>query len=150
FTLGLSLLWGLLLSLAPLGELLRTGPGRSLLPQGRTVAAPMRYRTRATLVMVQVGLSLVLLVGAGLMLRAFVGLAQVAPGFHGERPLTFRLAIPEQRYESREAFAGVGLELQRRLEALPGVTGVGAISHLPYDDLPNWATPYRLETTPRE
>ena len=44
---------------------------------------------------------------------------------------------------SREAFLTFAGELRRRLAALPGVTGVGAISHLPYDDLPNWALTYR-------
>jgi predicted permease len=102
----------------------------------------VRYRVRAGLVTLQVALSTTLLVSAMLLVRGFVNVLQVDPGFAGASHLTFRIAIPG---DSREAFNAFGGELQRRLEAIPGVTGAGAISHLPYDDLPNWALPYSLE-----
>ena len=60
--------------------------------------------------------------------------------------LTFRVAVPFQRYRPPAAFNAFSRELQRVLGAVPGVTGVGAISHLPYDDLPNWGGGYALET----
>ena len=59
--------------------------------------------------------------------------------------MTFRVALPESRYGSTESTLSAASELQRRLAALPGVTAAGAISHLPYDDLPNWALTYALE-----
>jgi putative ABC transport system permease protein len=136
FTLGVSVLWGLLFSLAPLTELFRANHGSSLHRHSRTTAQPVRYRARAALVVAQVALSVVLLVGAGLLVRAFVEVLRVDPGFRTERQLTFRTLIPS------DTFIG---ELQEKLRALPGVTGVGAISHLPYDDLPNWGLPYGLE-----
>jgi predicted permease len=140
FTMGVALFWGLLFSMAPLTELFKAGP----MPWStdRAMARPVRYRVRAGLVTVQIALSTTLLVSAVLLVRAFVNVLQVDPGFAGQSHLTFRLAIPGT---SPAAFNVFGDELQRRLEAIPGVTGAGAISHLPYDDLPNWALPYSLE-----
>lgn len=155
FTLAISLTWGLLLSLAPATELLRDEVRRLLQPRqspvsplvfgGRSIAAPVRYRVRATLVVLQIALSVVLLVGAGLLVRAFVEVQQVDPGFRADRHLTFRVALPESRYRETPAVLSAAVELQRRLAALPGATGVGAISHLPYDDLPNWGLTYAID-----
>jgi predicted permease len=145
FTLGVSVLWGLLFSLAPLTELWKADAGRSLQPNARTMAAPIRYRVRASLVIVQIALSVVLLVSAALLVRAFVAIQRVDPGFRTDRQLTFRIAWPHERhYHGREAFNAFGLELRQRLLAIPGVTGAGAISHVPYDDLPNWGSFYQL------
>jgi predicted permease len=136
FTLGISVLWGLLCSLAPLTEL-RFGAAGPLVNRYSGRGA---YRTRAGLVVVQVALSLVLLVSAGLLVRAFIYVVRVDPGFRTDRHLTFRLLIPD-----RHPFDSFTRELHERLGAIPGVTGVGTISHLPYDDLPNWGLPYALE-----
>jgi putative ABC transport system permease protein len=139
FVAGIAVLWGLLFSLVPLVEVARIAAGRSMQLRGRWQAgARGGLRTRAVLVTGQIALSVVLLVGAGLLLRAFTQLLHVDPGFRTDRQLTFRLALPE-RYGSRDAFAAFGRELQERLAGIPGVSGVGAISHLPYDDMPNWA-----------
>ena len=142
FTIGISVIWGVVCSLAPLAELFKANPRGPL--QQRSISSPVRYRTRATLVVVQIALSVVLLVSATLLVRAFVEVLRVDPGFRAAGHLTFRLAIAGPRYESSEAFNAFGAELRRRLLAIPGVTGAGAISHLPYDDLPNWALPYTL------
>jgi len=147
FTLGVSLIWGVCLSLAPLAELYRAGGLRSGWPRlggsgaGRSTLTPVRYRTRAALVVVQVALSVMLLVSAGLIGRAFVEVLRVDPAFETDRHLTFRMLVPD-----RHDFATFTGELHRRLSAIPGVTRVGTISHLPYDDLPNWGLPYSLET----
>jgi predicted permease len=149
FTLGVSVIWGLLFSLAPMTELLKARAGRALQPHARTTgAAPMRYRTRATLAIVQIALSVVLLVCAGLLVRAFIAVQRVDPGFRADRQLTFRLALPLERYHYGDAFNAFGSALQQRLAAVPGVINSGGISHLPYDDLPNWATSYRLPSAP--
>jgi putative ABC transport system permease protein len=151
FTLAISSVWGVLFSLAPLTELLRsesrgrrTGAGRrsfstSLLSGGRLTSLPVRYGTRAALVVVQVALSLVLLVSAGLLVRGFVEVLRVDPGFRTDRHLTFRLLIPD-----RHPFNVFTIRMRERLAAIPDVTGVGTISHLPYDDLPNWGLPYSV------
>jgi predicted permease len=105
------------------------------------------YRTRAVLVVVQIALSVVLLVGAGLLVRAFVEVQRIDPGFRADQHLTFRVAFPESRYRTTDNTLTAAQELRQRLSALPGVTGVGAISHLPYDDLPNWGLTYSLGAT---
>ncbi len=145
----ISVVWGVLFSLAPATELFRTGPHGSLQPRLRSTLTPVRYRTRATLVVVQIALSVVLLIGAGLLVRAFVEVQRVDIGFRSDRHLTFRVALPDSRYGSTEAVLAAATELRRRLAALPGVTGAGAISHLPYDDLPNWGLTFALEGAPR-
>ncbi len=134
FTLGVSMLWGLLLSLAP--AMLGAIPV-NLLTASRTAAAPIRYRVRAALAIGQIGLSVVLLAGAALLVRAFAEVLRVDPGFRSEQILTFRTLVP------RETFVR---ELLETITAMPGVTGAGAFSHLPYDDLPNWGLPYSLQT----
>jgi predicted permease len=153
YTLVISLLWGVLFSLAPMAEVLKN----SRRPQtvlastsGRSAATPVRYRTRATLVVVQIALSVVLLVDAGLLVRAFVEVQQIDTGFQADRRFTFRVALPDNRYQTTEALLSAAGELRQRLAALPGVTGVGAISHLPYDDLPNWGLTYAVEATGTE
>jgi predicted permease len=165
FTIGVSVLWGLLFSLAPLTELFRLqshdpsgwtsrfrrvgAASRGLLSvlasgSGRSTATPLRYRVRVGLILAQIALSTVLLVTAGLLVRAFVEVLRVDPGFRVEsRHLTFRIAIPE-RYESREAFNSFADGLRQRLAAIPGVTRVGLFSHIPYDDVPNWGLPYSV------
>lgn len=146
FTFGISLAWGLLFSLAPLVEVFKADIGPSLQHQGRAVPGPVRYRARAALVVLQIALSVVLLIGAGLLVRTFLRVQQVDPGFTSDRTLTFRVAVPFQRYRPPAAFNTFSRQLQQAIAAIPGVTGVGAISHLPFDDLPNWGGGYVQET----
>jgi predicted permease len=145
FTLAISIGWGLLFSLAPLTELFGADVLRLLQPHGRSFAAPVRYRTRAVLVIAQIALSVVLLVSAGLLVRAFLEVLRVDPGFKSDRQLTFRMMIPGGPYPDQDSFNVFAGQLQQRLAAIPGVTGVGAFSHIPYDDLPNWGGAYGLQ-----
>ena len=132
-----------LFSLAPMTEVFAVEAASSLRP-GRSLfryAGGVGHRMRSALVVAQVALSVVLLVGAALLVRTFVNVLAVDTGFRSERQVTFRLAVPP-RYESREAFSLFGEELRRQLAKVSGVTGVGAISHIPFDDLPNWSQWY--------
>ena len=146
FTIGASIVWGIIFSLAPTTELFRGDPS-GILSSGssRSASAPLRYRARAALVTVQIALSVVLLVGAGLLARTFTEILRVDLGFRSEHRFTFRVALPPTRYRTPEATSAAITELQRRIASLPGVTNVGAMSHLPYDDLPNWGLTYALE-----
>ncbi|PYR93911.1 MAG: permease [Acidobacteria bacterium] len=146
FTIATALLWGLLFSLAPLIEVCNVHLAPALQRQGRAAPGPIRYRTRAGLVVMQLALSTVLLVSAGLLVRGFLRIEQVDPGFRVDGVLTFRVAVPFQRYRPPAAFNSFSRELERALVAIPGVTAAGAISHLPYDDLPNWGGGYVSET----
>lgn len=137
-----ALLWGTLCALAPLTDMWRTDLTSVLSNDGRATSGRARTRFRAGLVVVQLAFSLVLFVSAGLLARSFVNLLNVDPGFHARNVLTFRLALPFQRYRTPDARNVFARNLETRLGALPGVAYVGAISHLPYDDLPNWGGPY--------
>jgi predicted permease len=97
---------------------------------GRTVASSRAYARRAV-VLVEVALSLVMLVGAGLLLKSFVRLQRVDPGFRTERLLTLRLSLPAGRYARREQLASFYDRLQPRLRALPEVEAVGVSSVAP-------------------
>jgi predicted permease len=145
FAATVALVWGFLFSLAPLAELMRTTVSTAIQRARRSGAAPVRHRTRATLVVFQIALSVVLLVGAALLTRAFVRLQHVDVGFRPEGVLTFRVSLAGPRYRGQEPAAVFSRALRERLAALPGVVSVGAISHLPYDDLPNWGGPYLPE-----
>jgi predicted permease len=149
FTLGIAVVWGLIFSLAPTTEMFRSDPRQTLAAgTGRMASHPVRYRLRAALVTVQIALSVILLVGAGLLARTFVEVLRVHPGFDSAHHLTFRLALPQSRY-APDAITAAMSELRRQFSSLPGVTAAGAISHLPYDDLPNWGLTYALEGAAR-
>jgi putative ABC transport system permease protein len=143
FTAGTAVLWGVLFSLAPLREAIR----RDLLSvlQQDTRITSGRQRLRSSLVVAQIALSVVLAVSAGLMLRTFSRLLQVDPGFDASSAISFRLALPGNRYPTPEAFNNFSRQLEARLRALPDVSAAGAVSHLPYDGVPNWGGPYAGE-----
>ena len=141
-TIATSFVWGVLCSLAPMLQLLRTDPIAALQQDARRAGGSIQYRVRSTLVAAQIALSFVLLVGAALMLRSFFALQHVDPGFDAARVLTFRLALPGQRYGTAGKFNAFQRQLQAAIAAMPAVTGVGALSHVPYDSLPNWGGPY--------
>jgi predicted permease len=143
FTAIVSVFWGLLFSLAPFVETLRIWPNGALGDGGRGGRGVVRQRTRRALVVVQVALGLVLLVGAALLARTFERLLAIDVGFDSERVQTFRLSLA--RLGPRDAQNAFARQLTETISALPGVESVGAISHLPYDNLPNWGTPYLPE-----
>jgi hypothetical protein len=136
------MLWGVFFSLAPLVDVLRTDLAAALQQEGRRASGGVHYRMRAALVVCQIALSVVLLVGAALMVRTFLEIQRVDPGFRSAGMLSFRIALPGQRYRTPEAFNEFGRRLQAELASVAGVTGVGSVSHLPYDNLPNWGGPY--------
>jgi putative ABC transport system permease protein len=135
------LLWGLLFSLAQMIEVIRTNiAGRVL---GNMKLSPAgRHRTRKALVTLQIAFSVLLLVGAGLMIRTFVAIQHLDPGYNWEHALSFRLSPPLDVGDSAAAVNAFHERLQGNLAAVPGVAGVGAVSHLPFDNIPNWGNPY--------
>src|SRR5262249_10595809 len=86
----------------------------------------------------------------GLMIRTFVAVQRVDPGFDAAGALTFELSLPASRYASEPKRAQFAAELERRLRALPGVTAAGATSHMPLDDYSSWSSPDGLRGTPEE
>src|SRR5690606_12003269 len=90
-------------------------------------------RSRRMLVAAELALSVVLLAGAGLMVKSLRTLLREDPGFRAENTLAFDLALPPQRYGEGEAQVRFYDELIERLRALPGVRGAAGVSHLPLD-----------------
>ncbi|HTI35975.1 MAG TPA: ABC transporter permease [Vicinamibacterales bacterium] len=141
FTFGIAIAWGVLFSMAPLTEIYAPDLLPELQRTNRQVDT-LRDGVRRTLVVIQMALSVVLLVCAGLLVHTLMRVQNVDPGFRADDALTFRVAIPMQRYRPIAGFNTFARNLDEALRRIPGVQGVGAISHLPYDDLPNWGTPY--------
>jgi putative ABC transport system permease protein len=145
FTGGVGLIAAIVVSLVGLRGAMRPHLEAVLRAGGRSDDDAPRRRLRRALVISQVALGTILLVGAGLLVRSFVALTQVDLGFHAERVLTFRLSLPRGRYRTVAAGTEFARRLEDRLRALPGVEAVGAVSALPYDDLPNWSTSYTYD-----
>ena len=118
--------------LAPALESSRTDLNEELKGEGRgSTGGGSRGRIRGLLIVVEVALSLVLLIGAGLLLRSLVRLQSVQPGFDPRDVLTLRLSLPKTRYTSQEDLAAFYRQLYSRFQNLPGVESVGAINSLP-------------------
>ncbi len=145
FTAAISLAWGLLVSLAPFAEAMRLNVSIAVRNTAGATGSSIGSRVRYALVVGEVAFGLVLLVSALLLVRGFVELQNVDSGFRTDHTLTFRVAPPASRYGTPEARIAFAQQLTDRARTLPGVTSVGAISHLPYDNLPNWSTPYLPE-----
>ncbi|HSR53250.1 MAG TPA: ABC transporter permease [Acidobacteriota bacterium] len=141
FASGLALLIGLLLGLLPVFQFRGANLASALQQGSRTYSGgPGRARARGALVVIQVAVTLVLLVGAGLLLRSFQQLISVEPGFDAEGGLVLYLsrAFPGDEAESRR-LAQVNTELMERLGQIPGVEGVGGITGLPLSNFGNFA-----------
>ncbi len=136
FTLGVSLLSGLLFGVFPVFRMGGLDLAASLKERGRGGSSGKeRHRARSTLVVAQMALALVLLAGSGLMIRSFLALRDVNPGFASpEEVFTFRVAIPAAEIEERAEVAVAYEDMWRRLKEIPGVTSVGASSSLTMDD----------------
>jgi predicted permease len=145
FAAGVSLIWGVLFSFAPFAQVFRTNVTGVLHGGGRGTLGRFGQRVRTALVVSQVAISCVLLVSAGLLARGFHELQRVHAGFDERGVLTFKVSLGGPRYRTSEAIATFSRQLRARLAAIPGVSGTGAISHLPYDTVPNWGTPYLPE-----
>ena len=121
---------GLLVGVIPAVQATRTDPHESLKIDGRAGAGRGGGRLRNALVILEVAVSVVLLLGAGLLLRTFINIQRVEPGFEARGVLTMRLTLPRERYpgESGNAFFDALIE---RLSALPQVRSVAAASQFP-------------------
>jgi len=124
FTLAVSLASGLLFGLIPVFKYAGPHLAGALRGGGRTMShGRERHRARNTLVVVQVGLALVLLVGSGLMIRTFAALRNVAPGFAGpEQVQLLHVSIPEGQVKEPDRVMRMENEMIEKLAAIPGVT----------------------------
>lgn len=148
FTLAISVVAGVLFGLVPVLRLGR--PNATALREGGRSSsdAPGRHRTRNALVVAEIALALMLMIVSGLMIRTFVAMRQVQPGFtRPEEVQTFRLAIPERLISDLELVARTHESIAQRLAQVPGVASVGVSSSITMDGEDN-TNPLHVEDFP--
>ena len=138
---GVALVCGLLAALLPALQATRTDPHDSLKTDARG-GGNRGGRLRQLLVVAEIALSVVLLLGAALLMRSMWNIQRVDPGFNSEGVLTMRLTLPRERYEGEAAGAFFD-SLIERLEAVPGVRSASAASQFP--PMANFNTQFTLE-----
>ncbi|HNQ22624.1 MAG TPA: ABC transporter permease [Phycisphaerae bacterium] len=136
FTLGLSLLTGIVFGLAPAGSALRVGLQETIradrqMAIGAGFLGRRRYRARGVLVVAEQSLCVILLIGAGLLLHSFYRLQRVDLGFSPEGVLSFQLPANCGYQKNMAAYRTFYADLRQRLAGLPGVESVGGMSMLP-------------------
>ena len=143
FTFAVSLVTGILFGLAPVWRAMRVDLHTSLKAGGRTGQSDgglylRRHRLRGLLVVWELALSLMLVVGAGLLVRSFARLQNVAPGFNAEQLLTMQVAATGPRYQQQKALANAYQEIENRVSRLPGVSAEGLVTVLPLTGSVGW------------
>lgn len=152
----LAILSGVLIGLLPAMRLSRCELANEIRAGSRSVTdAGAGLWMRGVLSGAQIAFSLILLISAGLLLRSFLRLQAVHPGFEPSRALVMRLALMQPSFPTPDTIAIFGSELQRRVQALPGVSAAGAVSILPMSGLlgradftVNGSPPRSVEDTP--
>ena len=136
FTAALSLVTGIVFGMAPGLGLGRVNLHDALRSAGRSTAAGLKSRLRGSLVVAEMALAVMLLVGAGLLIRSFFSLLQVDPGFRADHLLTMQVMLPsspeyQAKYATPEQRVLAYQELFRRIESIAGVTAAGGATRLP-------------------
>lgn len=147
FTLLISIVTSLLFGLAPAWQATRGNLNQSLREGGRSSsAAEGRQRFRKTLVAVQIGLAVTLVIGAGLLIRSFIELQSVSPGFNPNRVLLAELSIPQSRYSEIHQVSGFYARLLERVGQIPGVESASFTYDHPLEA--NWIDTFSIEGRP--
>jgi putative ABC transport system permease protein len=148
FTMLISVLSGTLFGLVAVARF--GAPGAMALKEGGRSSSdgPARHRTRSALVVSQVALALTLLVGSGLMIRTFVAMRQVSPGFTQPQDVqTFRVAIPRRTVAEDDQVARAHQNIAERVAQVPGVDAIGLASSITMDGEDN-TNPLFVEDVP--
>ena len=131
FALLVSLLTGVVFGLAPAMQVSKPNLTEGLKESGRTTAGVERNRLRSSLVILEIALSLVLLIGAGLMIKSFAKLNRINPGFNSDNLLTMGVTLLRTNYPEDENVAAFYSQMLDRLNSTPGVQSAGGITELP-------------------
>jgi putative ABC transport system permease protein len=132
FTMALSTSTGLLFGVIPAFHATTSSLAATLKEAGRgPLTTRGGSRMRSALVVGEMALAVMLLAGAGLLIRSFVKLASVDPGFHAAQALTFELSLPDARYEKTDQQVAFVDQLLPRLQSIPGVEKAAAVQGLP-------------------
>src|SRR5580692_11778275 len=146
FTFGVSILTGLVFGLAPAMRAVRADLNTALRSGGRSTqgdggfASGSRNRLRGALVISELALSLMLLIGAGLLIRSFVRLEGVPPGFNPDHVISMRVSANGPKYHDEKAAAQFYRELGDNIMRLPGVKSQGGVSALPFTPSVGWGS----------
>jgi len=125
FALGISLATGVLFGLAPALQTSRTDLAAAIREGTRGSKGRGGTRARSVLVVVETALAVVLLAGAGLLIRSFLELQRVDPGFKADGVVTFNVELPTSRYSDEAKLRSVTASLLERMQRLPGVSAAG-------------------------
>ena len=136
FTALISLVTGILFGLGPLLGSWRETAGESLKQNTRT-SSGMQTRLRSGLAVAQIAIAIVLLIGAGLMVKSLWALVHVAPGFRSDSILTARLSLPRSRYADNAKIGALEQTLLESLHARPGIKSAGFATYVPLSGLDN-------------
>ena len=146
FTLGLSLVTGLFFGLFPAWHASRADIGETMKEGGRTgTASGAKKRVRSILVVAEVSISLVLLVGAGLMIKVFTACCSADPGFNAAGVLTAQFSLPNSHYKDAESLRQFENQLTAKLESIPGAQAAGVKQPL----LGGFQTGFMIEGKPK-
>ena len=134
FTFAVSLLTGIIFGLAPALHASKVDLNESLKDGARGgTGGPKRGRLRGLLVVAEFAIALVLLAGAGLLLKSFARVQEQSPGFDASNVLTMRIVLPQEKYKAYDEHRAFFSNLFERLRSLPGVEAVGANNLLPFN-----------------
>jgi putative ABC transport system permease protein len=147
FTFAISVVTGILFGIMPALRAARTDPQQALKEGGKGTWAPGHQRVRNVLVVAEAATALILLVGAGIMMRSFVRLMNVNTGFRSEGVLTMEVSLSGDNYRKQEAVSQFFTDAVERVQRVPGVTAAGAISWLPLSGLGS-ATGFTFDDRP--
>jgi putative ABC transport system permease protein len=149
FTIGLTLITGIAFGLVPAFEASRFDLNETLKETGKSVAGGTRaQRVRSVFVVTQVALALVLLIGAGLLMKSLSRLQSVDPGFDADNLLTMRVNLPERKYDSDPKLLNFFKQAIDQIRAIPGVESAGAINTVPFGG-PHSGTRIQIEGQPK-
>jgi predicted permease len=145
FTLAVSVLTGIIFGLAPAYRAARPDLNIALKAGGRNTQGDggfgsARWRLRTLLVVAELALSLMLLVGAGLLVRSFVRIQQVTPGFNPENVISLRLGASGRQFPNPESRLEYFRQFADRIAAVPGVKVRGAVTALPFTSSVGWGS----------
>lgn len=143
FTLVVSILTGIIFGLGPAMRVLKLDLNSVLKEGGRHAQGasgfdPRRHRLRSFLVVAEIALSLMLLVGSGLLVRSFSRILNVSPGFNPDHLVTMKISLTDLKYRDQNVSLQFYQNLDRRIRNIPGLVSAGYVSSLPMATLGGW------------
>ena len=148
FTFAISLVASLLFGVVPALRSTKLSLSETLKVGGTRGTSHGKAGFRNGLVVVQVALSLMLMAASGLLVKSYLSLQGVDPGFEAEHVLQAELQLPTWRYQAPEEIANAWSQLHDRLRAMPGVISVGAVDQVPIRSGGTWNVVYPVERPP--